>query len=118
MPLSVVSLAVLGGCQVLYYATTNTLIQVLAPARLRGRVMSLYILPSWGLIPVGNVLAGVVAQQWTPTVALVGGAVVTLVTSLAVALLFPAIRRLEAGSAASPGTTQVAAGDSGRDAAS
>ena len=35
VPLSVVALAVLGGSQVVYYATTNTLLQVLVPARLR-----------------------------------------------------------------------------------
>ena len=73
VPLSLVALAVLGACQVLYYATTNTLLQVLVPARLRGRVMSLYILTSWGLIPIGNLLAGTVAERSSPTLALDGG---------------------------------------------
>ena len=104
VPLSVVALAILGACQVLYYATTNTLLQVLVPGRLRGRVMSLYILTSWGLIPIGNVLAGAVAERSTPTIALVGGGIVTLVAAIAVGVAFPAIRRLEAGSAADPGT--------------
>ena len=92
--MSVVALAVLGGCQVLYYATTNTLLQVLVPARLRGRVMSLYILCSWGLIPIGNVVAGAVAERSSPTVALVVGAVVTLVAVAAVGLAFPEVRAL------------------------
>jgi hypothetical protein len=98
----VVALAVLGACQVLYYATTNTLLQVLVPGRLRGRVMSLYILASWGLIPVGTVLAGVVAERASATVALAGGGLVTLVAVVAVAVAVPEIRRLEAGSALAP----------------
>jgi MFS family permease len=100
VPLSVVALAVLGACQVVYYATTNTLLQVLVPARLRGRVISLYILTSWGLIPIGNILSGWVAERATATVALVGGSVITLATALVVALAVPELRRIAAGSAA------------------
>ena len=76
VPVSVVALAILGGCQVLYYATTNTLLQVLVPGRLRGRVMSLYILTSWGLIPIGNVSR----EPWPSTPATPGprGGAITL----------------------------------------
>jgi len=100
VPLSVAALAVLGACQVLYYATTNTLLQVLVPSRLRGRIMSLYILTSWGLIPVGNVLSGAVAERSSATVALAGGSALTLVAALVAAVLVPELRRLEAGSGA------------------
>ena len=93
VPLSVLALAVLGACQVLYYATSNTLLQLLVPARLRGRVMSLYILTSWGLIPVGNVVAGFVAERSSPTVALVVGGMVTLLATAAVAFAVPELRR-------------------------
>jgi MFS family permease len=98
---SVVALAVLGACQVLYYATTNTLLQVLVPGRLRGRVISLYILASWGLIPVGNVVAGLLAEWWGPPLALAGGGLVTLGVTAAVAVARPAGRRL-GGTAADP----------------
>ncbi len=100
VPVSAVALAVLGACQVLYYATTNTLLQVLVPPRLRGRVISLYILTSWGLLPLGNLLAGFVAERSSATVALVAGGLVTFVVSIAVAARVPELRRLEAGSAA------------------
>jgi MFS family permease len=102
VPLSVVALAVLGCCQVVYYAGTNTLLQVLVPARLRGRVMSLYILTSWGLIPVGNVMAGIVAERSTPSVALVAGGAITLLVAVTVAIAVPELRRLGAGSARVP----------------
>jgi hypothetical protein len=97
---SVAALAVLGACQVLYYATTNTLLQVLVAPRLRGRVMSLYILSSLGLIPIGNIGAGVVAERLSPTLALVGGAIVTAASVILVTLSFPDVRRLDARTAA------------------
>jgi MFS family permease len=96
LPLSLIALAVLGAAQVAYYATTNTLIQILVPARLRGRVMSLYILTSLGVIPFGNLLAGLVAQRFGPTMALAGGGLLTLVAVGAVAIAFPDLRRLRA----------------------
>ncbi|MBA2373504.1 MAG: MFS transporter, partial [Chloroflexi bacterium] len=94
LPLSLLALAILGGCQVAYYATTNTLIQILVPARLRGRVMSLYILTSWGAIPVGNLLAGIVAERFGAPVALAGGGVLTLVVLGAVVAAYPPLRAL------------------------
>jgi hypothetical protein len=62
--------------------------------------MSLYILTSWGMIPIGNVLAGAIAERSTPTVALVAGSAVTLVAAVVVAAAVPAVRRLEARAAA------------------
>jgi MFS family permease len=100
VPVSLAALAILGACQVLYYATSNTLLQVLVPGRLRGRVMSLYILTSWGLIPIGNVVSGAVAEHAGATVALVAGSAITLLAALLVATLVPELRRLEAGSGA------------------
>lgn len=94
VPLSVVALAILGGCQVGYYATANTLIQVRVPGRLRGRVMSLYILTSWGMIPVGNLASGIVAERFGAPVALAGGGLVTLAAVVIVALRYPGVRDL------------------------
>ena len=54
LPLSMLALALIGTFQVSFYSTTNTLIQVLVPARLRGRVLSLYLLTSIGLIPIAQ----------------------------------------------------------------
>ena len=100
--LSIAALAVLGACQVLYYATSNTLLQVLVPGRLRGRVMSLYILTSWGMIPVGNVLAGIVAERSSATVALVGGGLITLAVTIGVAIAVPELRNLKSGAGGPP----------------
>jgi MFS family permease len=96
LPLSLVALAVLGAAQVAYYTTTNTLIQVLVPARLRGRVMSLYILTSLGVIPFGNLLAGLIAERFGPTLALAGGGFLTLVSVGFVAVAYPQVLRVRA----------------------
>ena len=96
LPLSMAALAVLGASQVAYYATTNTLLQVLVPARLRGRVMSLYMLTSLGVIPFGNLLAGIVAERFGPTVALAGGGVMTIVVVAIVIAAVPEVARARA----------------------
>jgi MFS family permease len=101
LPLSCVALAALGASQVAYYATTNTLIQVLVSPRLRGRVLSLYILTSLGVIPFGNLLAGAIAEEFGPPLALAGGGTVTLIILVIVAINFPVLRGLRAQQAPS-----------------
>ncbi len=102
VPLSLAALAVMGGCQVMYYATSNTLIQVLAPPSLRGRVLSLYILVSTGLIPFGNLIGGFVAERASPTTTLVLASVLTLTGVVATAALVPELRALTRPSAPPP----------------
>lgn len=94
LPLSCVALAALGASQVAYYSTTNTLIQILVSPRLRGRVLSLYILTSLGVIPFGNLIAGAIAERFEPSLALVGGGTATLIILAVVAYSFPELRRL------------------------
>jgi MFS family permease len=96
LPVSLIALAVLGAFQVAYYSTTNTLLQVLVPARLRGRVLSLYTLTSIGLIPIGNLAAGLVGETYGVEVALAGGGLICLVIVAVVAVLEPRLVRLRA----------------------
>jgi MFS family permease len=96
LPLSCLGLAVLGGCQVAYYATTNTLIQLLVPVRLRGRVMSLYILASTGLTPLGNVVVGPIADRIGVQATLAGCALITIGVCCVVAIRSPGLRQLRA----------------------
>ena len=97
VPVTCVALAVLGASQVAYYSTTNTLLQTRVPARLRGRVHSLYVLTSIGLMPVGNLIAGAVAERTgVPPVLAVGGAL-TLAVVLLAAAVRPELRHLRPG---------------------
>jgi MFS family permease len=96
LALSMAALAVQGACQVAYYATTNTLIQVLVPARLRGRVLSLYVLTSIGLIPIANVIGGAIAERQGVPIVLAAGGVITVSVVVATAILEPRVARLRA----------------------
>ena len=96
LPLSMLALALQGACQVAYYSTTNTLIQVLSPARLRGRILSLYTLTSIGLIPVANLVGGAIAQVVGVQPVLAAGGLLTIGFAAFVALTQPGVARLRA----------------------
>ncbi len=97
VPLSMLALAVLGASQVAYYSTTNTLIQMRVPSRLRGRVHSLNVLTSIGLLPIGNLVAGAIAESAGVPTVLAAGALITLLATMVIAVRRPEIRRLAAG---------------------
>ena len=67
-------LALLGAAMTSSSSLINTLMQERAPDRLRGRVISLYALAWLGLVPVGNLQAGAVAQRFGPAAPLLVGA--------------------------------------------
>ncbi|MBI4522182.1 MAG: MFS transporter [Deltaproteobacteria bacterium] len=78
-PLALLALLGVGSFQVLFMATTNTLLQLNVPDELRGRVMSIYMLDR-GLIPAGSLMAGMIAHlAGAPaTTAMMGGLVILL----------------------------------------
>jgi hypothetical protein len=96
LPISMAAMLVIGAFQPLYYATTNILIQVLAPARLRGRVLSLYLLTSIGLIPVANLIGGAIAESIGVEAVLAAGGITTIVIAGLVALFERDVVRLRA----------------------
>jgi len=96
LPLSMLALAVLGASQVAYYSTTNTLLQIRVPPRLRGRVHSLYVLTSIGLLPIGNLAGGAIAEVAGVPAVLAVGALITLLATVVTAVRRPTIRRLAA----------------------
>lgn len=96
VPLSCVALACLGAAQVAYYTGTNTLIQLRAPARLRGRILSLYVLTSIGLLPVGSLVAGAVAETISAQRTLAIGGALTVCALVAVVLWCRDLPRLRA----------------------
>jgi MFS family permease len=96
LPVSMLALAFVGAFQVAYYSTTNTLIQVLVPARLRGRVLSLYVLTSIGLIPVANLVGGALGEIMGVDVVLAAGGMITVAAVVLVVVLEPRVARLRA----------------------
>jgi MFS family permease len=93
-PLALISLVAIGVFQMLFLASTATLLQLIVPDQLRGRVMSLYMLDR-GFMPAGALLAGIAAHfiGAPSTVAAMGAMVVIL--ALMVAWRVPALRALE-----------------------
>jgi len=78
LPLMLV-LSTLGGMALLASnSLTNTSIQAAAPAHLRGRVMSLYVLSFLGMMPISGLLFGAVGQAVGPANAVLVGAVLLL----------------------------------------
>jgi len=73
-PLSLAFLALLGASMSSSASLINTLLQTSAPDRLRGRVISLYALAWLGLVPLGNLQAGAVAERFGAAAALFVGA--------------------------------------------
>jgi hypothetical protein len=109
LPVSLVALVVYGAAQVGFYSTVQALIQVRAAQRMRGRVMSLYLFMGMGLMPVGNVLAGLVAERFGVEVALAGGGLLTCAAVAAVWLGWPALRVLRPEGAADQPSEKAAA---------
>jgi MFS family permease len=57
-----VLLTAVGACFTLLTASANALVSLRAPDRLRGRLISLYLLAFAGLAPLGGLLAGCLAE--------------------------------------------------------
>ena len=88
------ALAVVGFGFITQMAGTMTLLQGLAPAEMRGRVMGLFSTLFVGVTPFGSLLAGLVAHRaGTPRTLVAGGAAV-LLASLAFHVALPRLRKV------------------------
>jgi MFS family permease len=72
--LSVVLLLPVGYTMMLQMACSNTLIQVMVPDALRGRVMAVYSMMFMGMAPIGALLGGALAEHMgAPRTVAIGG---------------------------------------------
>lgn len=76
-----VALVFMGGLSIAFIATANSTIQLQVEPTMRGRVMALYAMGFLGTTPIGAPLVGWISQTSSPRVALLVGAVATLVAS-------------------------------------
>ncbi len=72
--------------------STNTLMQTLAPDRLRGRIMSLHVMMFMGTMPFGSLLSGAVAESLGAPATIAMGAVCCLGTALIFRLRLPGLQ--------------------------
>jgi MFS family permease len=95
LPLSLLVLMGVGWGVMLLLNLANAMVQNLTPDELRGRVMSIYALSFLGMMPVGSLLAGSLAELVSEPAALVCGALVSLVVAVCLWLRVPQLRALE-----------------------
>ena len=90
--ISVILLLPVGYCMMLQMACSNTLIQVMVPDALRGRVMAVYSMMFMGMAPVGALLGGALAERLGAQVTVGIGGVASVAGACWFALHLPKIR--------------------------
>lgn len=93
-PLCLVLLVGLGGSMIAQTATINSLLQMIVPDHLRGRVMSVFTFMFMGMMPFGSLQAGIVAGRFGAPFAVFLGGAVLLICVLFVHWRVPEIRKL------------------------
>ena len=85
-------LLIAGFASAVFLAVNNTLVQLQVDDQVRGRVLGIYGL-TWGLMPVGTLPAGAIADAWGAPAAMITLSVTALVLITLVAIRFPSLRR-------------------------
>ena len=86
-------LAVGGFGMVLYFSTSNTVLQTIVPDEMRGRVMGIWTLIFGGMIPLGSLQAGLMADFLGTSATIAIGA---FICALAALVTLQVVRRREA----------------------
>ena len=86
-------LFIAGFGMLLFFSTSNTVLQTIVPDEMRGRVMGVWALVFGAMIPLGSVEAGAVANWFGTPFALAFGAIVCALSALVTLVV---IRRREA----------------------
>ncbi|CAG0946675.1 Multidrug efflux pump Tap [Anaerolineae bacterium] len=94
LPLSMLILVGAGLGFMIQNTMTNTLIQFAVPDHLRGRVMSVYMLVFQGLFPIGSLMAGALAQQFSVPIGAAFGGTIALMAGFIWLWRAPYVRRL------------------------
>jgi len=85
---ALILLLVIGWSFAVYSIGTNILVQLRAPDRMQGRMVSLYSMLFIGVTPIGNVFAAIVAHVLGPSAAVWLGGAITAAGALAVLAYF------------------------------
>lgn len=95
LPLSLVLLVFLGWGFMLVANTSNALVQTHVPDGLRGRVMGIYTLTSFGAMPLGSLLIGEIADRFNEPIAFILSAVILFIAAMLIWIKAPGMRKLE-----------------------
>ena len=92
LPVAMFFLGLIGLAATSQNATTHTFVQMMVPDRLRGRVMSAFMMIFQGFMPFGNLQAGFVAEHWGAPFAVRVGGLIFLAYVAVMALRIPALK--------------------------
>jgi hypothetical protein len=88
------ALALTGFWMVSFFSIANTALQILSHEEVRGRVMSIWTIASWGITPLGSLWAGGLAAWLSaPQVVALGGVICLLCVGV-MSLVSPLLRFL------------------------
>jgi MFS family permease len=90
--LSLLLMPLLGLGQIMLLAAGNTVLQSIVEEDKRGRVMSFYALSFMGMLPLGNLLAGLVARHIGPSMTVAVGGAICIAGALHFSRKLPALR--------------------------
>jgi len=90
--LSAVLLAVVGMSMITQAASTNTLIQSMVPDAMRGRVMALYVISFMGMLPIGSLVEGWIAERLGAPLTVMGGGLVCILGAIVFNIRLPKLR--------------------------
>ena len=92
--LAMPALALVGFWMVSFFAMANTTLQILSGEELRGRMMAIWTIASWGVTPLGSLWAGLFAAHFGAPAAVTVGGLVCLLAVGGMALATPLLRLL------------------------
>lgn len=95
LPLSLATLFGVGVAQIFIFNLCNSLVQTQVPEGLRGRVMGIYTMVFFGIMPLGALWIGAVADRVSEPAAIFIGSSITLAYAVLVWFLVPSMRRLK-----------------------
>jgi predicted MFS family arabinose efflux permease len=82
-------------CSMVFSSLNQTFLQSLAPDAMRGRVLSVLTLTTFGMIPLGSMLGGAAADQFGARAAVAAGGAICALLALTVLLTRPRLRHLD-----------------------
>ena len=91
---SIVLLIALGAISVPATAIINSLLQITVPDLFRGRVMSLFMITTNGIVPFGSLISGSLAQALGISTALLLCGLICLGLFILINLSFPELKKL------------------------
>jgi MFS family permease len=90
-------LACVGFGSMLQMGSTNTLLQTIVEDRMRGRIMSFYVMAFMGTMPAGSLASGYLSSRFGPSITLAIAGGITLVGTLWFYRSLPEFRRILRG---------------------